>query len=153
MGLFPTQQRTSVAAINSIMAEQMKLKGTLSGHTDWVTQIAAPSEEADVDSMILSSSRDKSIIVWDLKKTETSFGMPRRRLKGHGHFVSDVVISSDGQFALSGSWDKTLRLWEIQTGTSTRRFVGHTGDVLSVAFPPTIVKLCLARVTRPSSCG
>jgi guanine nucleotide-binding protein subunit beta-2-like 1 protein len=48
--------------------------------------------------------------------------------------VQDVVISSDGQFALSGSWDATLRLWDLTTGTTTRRFVGHTKDVLSVAF-------------------
>ncbi len=29
----------------------------------------------------------------------------------HSHYVQDVAISSDGQFALSGSWDGTLRLW------------------------------------------
>lgn len=34
----------------------------------------------------------------------------------------------------SGSWDGTLRLWEIQSGRTTRRFVGHAKDVLSVAF-------------------
>jgi len=58
----------------------------------------------------------------------------RRSLLGHSHFVSDVVISSDGQFALSGSWDRTLRLWDINTGATARRFTGHTGDVMSVAF-------------------
>src|SRR5438045_2250556 len=44
------------------------------------------------------------------------------------------VISSDGAYALSASWDKTLRLWELATGNTTRRFVGHTNDVLSVSF-------------------
>jgi WD40 repeat protein len=44
------------------------------------------------------------------------------------------VISSDGAYALSASWDKTLRLWELSTGVTTRRFVGHTNDVLSVSF-------------------
>lgn len=44
------------------------------------------------------------------------------------------VISSDGAYALSASWDKTLRLWELATGVTTRRFVGHTNDVLSVSF-------------------
>ena len=48
--------------------------------------------------------------------------------------TQDVVISSDGQFALSGSWDGTLRLWDLNTGNTTRRFVGHSKDVLSVAF-------------------
>jgi guanine nucleotide-binding protein subunit beta-2-like 1 protein len=90
--------------------------------------------------MILSASRDKTVIVWRLTQEEGNYGYALRALRGHNHFVSDVVISSDGQFALSGSWDKTLRLWEIESGTCTRRFIGtdshpgHTKDVLSVAF-------------------
>lgn len=48
--------------------------------------------------------------------------------------MAPQVISSDGAYALSSSWDKTLRLWELSTGVTTRRFVGHTNDVLSVSF-------------------
>ncbi len=48
--------------------------------------------------------------------------------------MQDVALSSDGQFALSGSWDGTLRLWDLQSGETSRRFVGHSKDVLSVAF-------------------
>jgi guanine nucleotide-binding protein subunit beta-2-like 1 protein len=48
--------------------------------------------------------------------------------------LHEQVISSDGAYALSSSWDKTLRLWELSTGNTTRRFVGHTNDVLSVSF-------------------
>lgn len=55
---------------------------------------------------------------------------------GHNHIIEDVALSSDGQFALSASWDCTLRLWDLNSGKSTRRFVGHTKDVLSVAFSP-----------------
>jgi guanine nucleotide-binding protein subunit beta-2-like 1 protein len=55
-------------------------------------------------------------------------------VQGHNHFVQDVVISSDGQYALSASWDKTLRLWDLTSGKTTRRFIGHTNDVLSVSF-------------------
>ncbi|CAB1325215.1 unnamed protein product [Coregonus sp. 'balchen'] len=113
------------------MTEQMTVRGTLKGHNGWVTQIATTPQFPD---MILSASRDKSIIMWKLTRDETNYGIPQRALKGHSHFVSDVVISSDGQFALSGSWDGTLRLWDLTTGTTTRRFVGHTKDVLSVAF-------------------
>jgi guanine nucleotide-binding protein subunit beta-2-like 1 protein len=72
--------------------------------------------------------------VWHLTREDEKFGVAKKRLKGHSHYVQDVAISSDGQFALSGSWDGTLRLWDLNTGVTTRNFYGHTKDVLSVAF-------------------
>jgi len=107
------------------------MRGTLEGHANWVTAIATTSENPE---MILSASRDKTIMVWQLTREDGNYGYPKKALRGHGHFVEDVVISSDGQFALSGSWDGTLRLWDLNTGLTTRRFVGHEKDVLSVAF-------------------
>lgn len=112
-------------------AEQMTLRATLEGHGNWVTQIATTPQYPD---MILSASRDHTLIQWRLTRDETNFGVPQKTLCGHSHFVSDVVMSSDGQFALSGSWDKTLRLWDLSTSKTTRMFKGHTKDVLSVAF-------------------
>jgi len=120
-------------SIYTMTAEQnnFAMRGTLSGHSGWVTSIVTSHENPDT---ILSSSRDKSVIVWQLTREDTEYGFPRRSLTGHSHFVQDVKISSDGLFALSGSWDGTLRLWDISTGATTRRFVGHSKDVLSVAF-------------------
>jgi len=103
----------------SASTDELILKGTLVGHNGWVTQIATNSRYND---MILSCSRDKTLIVWKLLKDESNYGIPQKRLKGHGHFVTDVVLSMDGQYALSGSWDKTLRLWDLQQGKTTRRF-------------------------------
>lgn len=112
-------------------SETLSLAGELKAHGGWVTALATTTEEPD---LLLSASRDKSIIVWTLVREEGKYGVARRRLTGHNHFVQDVAISSDGQFALSGSWDGTLRLWDLNSGNTTRRFVGHTKDVLSVAF-------------------
>ncbi|VEU33732.1 unnamed protein product [Pseudo-nitzschia multistriata] len=120
--------------------ETLTLRGTLKGHGDWVTSLATTPEDPN---LLLSSSRDKSVVVWQLFNGSTpttvnvedhEYGFARRALRGHSHFVSDVVISSDGAFALSASWDSELRLWDIATGKTTRRFVGHEKDVLSVAF-------------------
>jgi len=115
----------------SAPADSLVLKGTLVGHGNWVTALATTMEVPD---MLLSASRDKSLIVWNLTRDDEKFGVAKRRLKGHSHYVQDVAISSDGQFALSGSWDGTLRLWDLNSGVTTRNFYGHTKDVLSVAF-------------------
>ena len=64
--------------------------------------------------------------MWKLTREENEYGYAHRALRGHAHFVQDVVLSSDGQFCLSGSWDNTLRLWDLNAGTTTRRLVGHT---------------------------
>jgi len=113
------------------MGEQLVLRGELAHHSNWVTSLATTAENPD---MILSSSRDKSVVIWQITREEGKYGYPRRALKGHSHFVEEVIISSDGQFALSGSWDGTLRLWDLNAGATTRRFTGHTKDVLSIAF-------------------
>lgn len=112
------------------MTEQLTLRGTLQGHTDWVTTLTT----SPVGNLLLSGSRDKSLIMWELTRDESHYGIPKKALKGHSHFISDVVMSSDGQFALSGSWDTTLRLWDLNHGTTSRIFGDHTKDVLSVAF-------------------
>lgn len=76
-------------------------------------------------------------MVWNLNEdSEGQIGVPRRQLRGHNHFVEDVILSSDGQYALSASWDHTLRLWDINAGVSTQHFQGHSADVLCVAFSP-----------------
>lgn len=111
--------------------DHLILRGLLKGHNGWVTSIATTPES---DDMIVSGSRDKTVSIWKLTPSETNYGQQKRALTGHSHYVSDVVLSSDGQFAMSASWDKTLRLWDLNLGVSSRRFVGHTHDVLSVAF-------------------
>jgi WD40 repeat protein/serine/threonine protein kinase len=59
-----------------------------------------------------------------------------RRFHGHTDNVSSVTFSPNGRYALSGSSDKTLRLWEVASGREVRCFEGHTDNVTSVAFSP-----------------
>ncbi len=55
-----------------------------------------------------------------------------RTFEGHSAFVSSVSLSADGKYAISGSADKTLKLWEVSTGQCLRTFEGHSDDVNSV---------------------
>lgn len=53
-----------------------------------------------------------------------------------GGCVTSVAFSSDRMFALSGSRDKTLKLWDVSTGRAIRTFEGHSDGVNSVAYSP-----------------
>lgn len=117
------------------------LRGTLEGHNGWVTSL---STSAAQPNLLVSGSRDKTLISWRLTENEQQFGVPVRSYKGHSHIVQDVVVSADGNYAVSASWDKTLRLWNLATGNSEARFVGHTGDVLSVAIDANSSKIISA---------
>jgi WD40 repeat protein/serine/threonine protein kinase len=59
-----------------------------------------------------------------------------RTFKGHTAWVHSVVLTSDVRFAVSGSWDCTLRVWDLQQGQSVRTLEGHKGWVNAVAVTP-----------------
>lgn len=60
----------------------------------------------------------------------------RRLFLGHTSSVDGVAFSADGQFAVSGSNDKTARLWEVETGQAIHTLTGHTAGIRNVAYSP-----------------
>jgi WD40 repeat protein/tRNA A-37 threonylcarbamoyl transferase component Bud32 len=59
-----------------------------------------------------------------------------RVLEGHTKAVECLALSSDGRTLLSGGVDRTMRLWDLQTGECRRLFTRFKGTVWSVAFSP-----------------
>ena len=122
--------------------------GVLEGHGGAVTSLAC-GQNSDGSILLISGSRDKSIIQWELDfngkeiiykddegkdQRKVLMGKPYKSFHGHNHFVSSLALNSDSSKLISGSWDKTIRLWDIPSTKSEKIFKGHTKDVLTVGF-------------------
>ena len=59
-----------------------------------------------------------------------------RSLEGHTDRVWAVAVSPDGRFIVSGSDDRTVKVWELESGRLLRSLEGHTGRVRAVAVSP-----------------
>jgi WD40 repeat protein len=56
-----------------------------------------------------------------------------RALQGHEDRVTSIAFSADGRSLVSGSIDKTVRIWDVATGRERRRIAAHQTGVNAVA--------------------
>ncbi|KAL8723073.1 MAG: hypothetical protein Q9225_000544 [Loekoesia sp. 1 TL-2023] len=125
------------------------------GHTSTVRclQILMPSEVGRTSDgrpimlprqpLIITGSRDSNLRVWKLPRPgdpeyfqagppldDTDCPYFVRVLTGHHHSVRAIAAHADT--LVSGSYDCTVRVWEISTGEMKHRLAGHTQKVYSV---------------------
>ena len=67
---------------------------------------------------------------------ERKLSEEQMRLSGHTEAVYRVCVSADGKRLLTSSADKTLRLWDTDTGRCLRVFTGHTDCIIGAALSP-----------------
>jgi len=131
---------------------------TLVGHEHFVASVEViPPANSFIPGMICiaSGSNDKLIIIWDLET-----GKPALSLIGHSDTVCCLAFSKDGNL-VSGSWDKTIRIWN--GSTSIAELKGHSlavwavlsldnGDIVSGAADKSIKiwrnKTCLNTLSK-----
>nr|MDZ8234387.1 hypothetical protein [Nostoc sp. ChiQUE02] len=57
-------------------------------------------------------------------------------LTGHNSWVTAIAVTPDGKRVISASDDKTLKLWNLETGEDERTFNGHSSSVKAIALTP-----------------
>jgi WD40 repeat protein len=57
-----------------------------------------------------------------------------RTLKAHTGWVTGVAFSPDGQQLVSGSWDRTVKFWEVSTGEQVKAVSGKMKEVQALVF-------------------
>ncbi|MCF2148138.1 WD40 repeat domain-containing protein [Desmonostoc muscorum LEGE 12446] len=61
---------------------------------------------------------------------------PLHTLMGHSHIVCSLAISTDGKLLVSGSWDQTIKIWQLETGELLHTLKGHRDRVYAIALSP-----------------
>jgi WD40 repeat protein len=111
-------------------AGELKKRGTVtSAHPGGVQSLVFRGEDFD----FLSSGADQTLKQWTWKaKKDPTAGWVTR---SHYQPVNCVALLSETAF-VSGSWDRTVKLWELRdAGVAEERFTfaGHTGPVRALA--------------------
>ena len=116
--------------------------GTLLSSISDPTGDAIPAVSISPDGKILASSSiyDK-INLWNLRELQNGCNgaqacRPKYSISAHKNYVNSVAFSPDGQTLASGSRDKTIKLWNPQSGELKSTIFNLNGDVNSVAFSP-----------------
>jgi WD40 repeat protein/serine/threonine protein kinase len=88
------------------------------------------------DRQVVRVSRESGPPVGASIAAGTPATAPNHRFEGHTGPILSLAFSLGGRYALSGSVDKTVRLWDMASGRELQCFEGHTDEVTAVAFSP-----------------
>lgn len=104
-------------------------------------EIIVESEESESED---SNSHVEMIAAANSNPPKVS-ATPAQIFSGHTKTVFAIQCVCPGAVLLSGSEDKTARLWSVSTGACLRTFVGHRGPVHDVAVVDQVTFLTASR--------
>ncbi|KAJ1332622.1 hypothetical protein BSLG_008251 [Batrachochytrium salamandrivorans] len=114
-----------------------RLAGPRLDHTHSNTPVrVSPVFSLDVHSegvWCISGLDNGHMNLWTVRHDE---GTCAHVFNAHSSTVSVVQISGSERSVLSGSWDKTVKLWSLETGAMKHEFKAASSQITSAAYQP-----------------
>ncbi|KAI5852995.1 WD40-repeat-containing domain protein [Morchella snyderi] len=85
-----------------------------------------------------------SLDSFDIHLWSVQTGQLLEQLSGHEGPVSTLSFAPNGQNLVSGSWDRTVRIWNIFSRTQTSEPLQQQTDVLKVSFRPDAQQIAVS---------
>jgi WD40 repeat protein len=106
---------------------------TMQGYQNTIESIAIGTGAPTGCQYLANGNTDHLIHLWD-----TEQGRQLQTLHGHTGPVRAVAFHPHGNRLVSGSADRTLRLWQIDQTKSVliQTIYGHSAEITAVAFSP-----------------
>lgn len=106
----------------------------IEGHKQMITSMVSGviKIKDNVQSILATGGRDKKITIWNISNSAQEakdLVVPKFTLTGHNHFVSDLTLNSSNEILLSGSWDGSMRLWNLANGQCKQTFFGVNKEI------------------------
>jgi WD40 repeat protein/energy-coupling factor transporter ATP-binding protein EcfA2 len=121
------------------IASELSLANSLGRYSsvlfDTHKELEAFIEAIKAGKILQKHKSNDPIVISSLQKALYQ-GCELNRLEGHDAPVMSVSISPDGKILASGSYDKTLKLWNLNTGQEIYTLKGHQHTINSVSFSP-----------------
>jgi len=111
-------------------------------HKDWLSSLIISPDEKFIACANVGN-KNNIIRVWQIDSLTknniheiTNNQISHKILQGHNDSIWSIAFSSDSTKIVSGSSDRTVKIWNSQTGECLKTFYGYTRPILSVAFSP-----------------
>ncbi len=108
---------------------------TLFKSKDWFSSVIISPDEKTIACANIGNENN-IIRIWQVESLNQSHQIPNRILTGHDDSIWSIAFNPDGTKIVSGSSDRSVKIWNSQTGQCLKTFYGHNRPVLSVAFSP-----------------
>lgn len=122
-------------------ADTAELVTTLRGHTErivglsWTPTDQLSEQQFNQSILLASASADGSAKIWDVSSLSNTAKCVST-LSGHSARLSSIAFHPSGRFAGTTSYDKTWRLWDVESSTLLLTQEGHAREVYPIAFHP-----------------
>lgn len=110
---------------------QTTSKGKLEGHAEMVRALSFSP-----DGSVLAAGGGRPGRGGEIKLWKTADMSPIKTIEGHKDNVLAMAFSPDGKQLVTASYDKTLIVWDVESGNVLHTLANHVDAVYSVAWSP-----------------